>query len=227
MSRTNTNEEPFDLAYECPSVVFHEIEDASSIEFNEAMKIYLESFPEKERRPITIIEEMLNSEKIRLMIGKKENEVVFMALLYPLEGTYFLLGDYLATAECHRGMGIGRAFLRHILDGTELLSSKFFLIEIENPYLDEDETKGRRMRFYKRLGMKELMGVRYVLPPIQGTEPTELVLMINSRENYDHLPGETVKDLVIQMFAELYDRHVGDEYLMPTLRSISDIVRLD
>ncbi len=227
MSRANTNEGQFDSACECPSAVFHEINEASSIEFKEAMKIYVESFPEKERRPIAKIEEMLGSEKVRLIIGKKENEVVFMALLYPLKGTPFLLGDYLAAAESYRGKGIGRAFIKYVLDRMEQFQSNFLLIEVENPYLDEDETKGRRMKFYKGLGMKELKGVRYVLPPFQGTESTELVLLINSRENYDHLPGEAVKDLVIQMFAELYDRHVGDEFLMPTLRSISDIMQLD
>lgn len=227
MSRANTNEEPFDLVYECPSVNFYEISDASSIEFEEAMKIYVKSFPKNERRPIAKIKEALKSGESRLMVGERESEIVFMALLYPIKGTSFLLGDYLATAESHRSTGIGRAFLRHIFDEMEKTPSNFFLIEIENPYQDKDETKMRRLKFYKGLGMKELMGVRYFLPPFQGTEPTELILMVFPLKNYDHLAGETVRDLVRHMFGELYDRYGNDDFLISTLRSISDLVWLD
>jgi GNAT superfamily N-acetyltransferase len=227
MSRPNADEELLDLAYKCPSVNFCEIADMSSIEFEEAMKIYVESFPENERRPIATIKKMLESGESRLMVGERENEIVFMALLYPLKGTPFLLGDYLATAEDHRSTGIGRAFLRHILDEMKDLQCNFFLIEIENPYLNEDETKMRRLKFYKRLGMKELMDVKYFLPPFQGTEPTEMILLVFSVENCNHLAGETVRELVIHMFGELYERYGNDDLLMSTLRSIPDLVWLD
>jgi GNAT superfamily N-acetyltransferase len=227
MSRANADEDPLDLAYECPSVNFYEIVDASRFEFEEAMRIYIESFPENERRPVATIKEMLKSGKSRLMVGEREKEIVFMALLYRIKGTSFLLGDYLATAEDYRSTGIGRAFLRHILDEMKDLQCNLFLIEIENPYLNEDETKMRRLRFYKRLGMKELMGVRYFLPPFEGFEPIEMILLVFSVENCNHLAGETVRDLVIHMFGELYDRHGNDDLLMSTLRSISDLVRLD
>jgi len=191
------------------------------------MRIYIESFPENERRLVATIKEMLKSSKSRLMVGEREKEIVFMALLYRIKGTSFLLGDYLATAEDYRSTGIGRAFLRHILDEMKDLQCNLFLIEIENPYLNEDETKMRRLRFYKRLGMKELMGVRYFLPPFEGFEPIEMILLVFSVENCNHLAGETVRDLVIHMFGELYDRHGNDDLLMSTLRSISDLVRLD
>jgi GNAT superfamily N-acetyltransferase len=191
------------------------------------MRIYIESFPENERRLVATIKEMLKSSKSRLMVGEREKEIVFMALLYRIKGTSFLLGDYLATAEDYRSTGIGRAFLRHILDEMKDLQCNLFLIEIENPYLNEDETKMRRLRFYKRLGMKELMGVRYFLPPFEGIEPIEMILLVFSVENCNHLAGETVRDLVIHMFGELYDRHGNDDLLMSTLRSISDLVRLD
>ena len=191
------------------------------------MRIYIESFPENERRLVATIKEMLKSSKSRLMVGEREKEIVFMALLYRIKGTSFLLGDYLATAEDYRSTGIGRAFLMHILDEMKDLQCNLFLIEIENPYLNEDETKMRRLRFYKRLGMKELMGVKYFLPPFEGIEPIEMILLVFSVENCNHLAGETVRDLVIHMFGELYDRHGNDDLLMSTLRSISDLVRLD
>ncbi len=224
MSRAN--KELLNLAYECHSVNFYKIADTSSIEFEEAIKIYVESFPENERRPIAAIKEMIKMGRSCLMVGKRENDIVMMSLLYPLKGTSFLLVDYLATAKEYRSTGMGRAFLRHILNGTEDIQPSYIIIEIENPYLDDDETKRKRLRFYRSLGMKELQGVRYVLPPFQGTEPVELILMFFSKEDADHLAGEMVRDLVIRLFGELYNRFDDDEFLTLTLRSILDSVPL-
>ena len=206
---------------------FREITLESLAEFQEAMGIYVASFPENERRPVAAIKEMMKCGRSRLIVGEMEVRVVFMALLYPLAGTSFLLADYLATAECCRGNGLGKAFLRHLLDETARTEFRFLLIQIENPHLDDDEMKKKRLRFYKGLGMKEMMGVRYILPPLQGTKTTELVLMVNSREDEDCLDGKMVRNLVILLFGMLYDRHEGDELLMSTLRSIPYLVRLD
>ncbi len=220
------NKEPLNSAYKILSVNFYRITDTSSVEFEEAIRIYVESFPENERRPIAAIKEMIKMDRSRLMVGKRENEIVLMSLLYPIKSTPFLLVDYLATAKEYRNTGMGRAFLRHVLNGTEDIQTSFILIEIENPYLDEDETKIKRLKFYKSLGMKELSGVRYVLPPFQGTEPVELILMLFSKENADHLTGKVLRGIVIQLFGELYNRFEGDEFLKLTLGSIPDSVQL-
>jgi len=222
---SRANKELLNLAYLCHSANFYRITDASSIEFEEAIRIYVESFPENERRSMAAIKEMIKSDRSHLIVGERENEIVLMSLLYPLKGTSFLLVDYLATAKKYRNAGLGRAFLRYILY-RDNLRFNFILIEIENPYLDEDETKIKRMKFYKSLGMKELRGVRYLLPPFQGTEPVELILMLFTRKDADHLAGEIVRDLVVQLFGELYDRFDGDEFLTLTLRSIPDSVPL-
>jgi hypothetical protein len=86
--------------------------------------------------------------------------------------------------------------------------------------------KERRSKFYRGLGMKELKGVRYILPPQQGTGITDLILMTNPRRDELCLKGEVVRNLVIRMFGELYSRYEGDEFLMRTLESIPKLVRL-
>jgi hypothetical protein len=50
--------------------------------------------------------------------------------------------------------------------------------------------------------------------------------MVFSREEVSSLKGETVRDLIIRMFAQLYGRHNGDEFLMLTLQGVPDLVWL-
>lgn len=209
------------------SANFHEIKDASSWEFEAAMEIYVASFQENEQRPKSSIREMLNCGRSRLIVGDTGGKIVFMALLYPIRDTPFLLGDYLATAECCRNRGIGKAFLRYIVNEMKNTHFDRLLIQIEDPHDSCDETKIRRMNFYKRIGMKELKGVKYILPPLQGTKTTDLVLMTNPGKDEHCLGCETVRNLVIRMFGELYGRYDGDEFLTRTLESIPKLVLLD
>ena len=227
MYRENAARESTKLIYGGHSVIFSEVKDASSREFEAAMDIYFASFQENERRPRASIIDMLNCERCRLIVGDTRDGIVFMALLYPLNGTSFLLGDYLATMEGYRNLGIGEAFLRYIFDEMKTMPFNHFLIQIENPHDGCDEMKNRRLNFYKRFGMKELKGVRYILPPLQGKETSDLTLMTNPREDELFMEGEDVRDLVIRMFGELYGRYEGDEFLMRTLESIPIRVQLD
>ena len=54
------------------SIEFCEIKDEFSKEFAEAMRIYLDSFPENERRPVPSLEREICSRKSRLIVGKFE-----------------------------------------------------------------------------------------------------------------------------------------------------------
>jgi GNAT superfamily N-acetyltransferase len=210
----------------CPFVEFHEVLDTSSKEFKGAMDIYLASFPENERRPVASIEREMKSGKSRLIIGRMEDRVVLMALLHPIKGTPFVLGDYMAIDKEYRSLGIGAVFLNNIFNILDDIEFNYFLGEIENPYLEEDDLKARRVEFFKRLGMKELKDVRYILPPLQGTLPTEMILMVLCKTEVDCLNGEEVRDIFRRIFRNIYARGEDDEILALILEGMPDMIKL-
>jgi len=71
--------------------------------FEAAMDIYIASFQENEQRPRASIIEMLNCERCRLIVGDTRNGIVFMTLLYPLNGTSLLASN--RQAEIDQRMG--------------------------------------------------------------------------------------------------------------------------
>jgi hypothetical protein len=207
-------------------VEFSEIGDVFSEEFKDAMRIYLKSFPHNERRPVASIEEEIRSGKIRLIIGKIDEKVVFMSLLHPVKGTSFLLCDYMAIAEGYRNLGIGERFLKNVFSILSDIEFSYFLGEVENPYLDRDELKRRRVKFYKRTGMKELKEVRYLLPPLQGADPTEMILMVMCKTEANCLNGGELREILIRIFQNIYGREEDDEILAEILAGIPDKVDL-
>lgn len=76
------------------------------------------------------------------------------------------------------------------------------------------------MAFYKANGARELKGVLYMLPPLTGTVPTEMILMTLSQNMEDELQGDSVRKIIVQIYWELYGRKSDD----PLLNSFIDNV---
>jgi hypothetical protein len=207
-------------------VSFSRLHDIGTDDFVAAMEIYSESFPLPERHPVDIIQRRVSSGQSQLYVGRGEHGVVFIALLWPLAGTGFILLDYMATRSEHRQRGIASSFLEvmhSVLDD----SGATFVIEVENPqYGANREERQRRVALYRKHGGKELSGVRYLLPPLQGHSPTEMVLMILPATGAMSLPATVARDLVTQIYRELYERGPDDEFVQACLGTVADDVRL-
>ncbi|HYE55723.1 MAG TPA: hypothetical protein VD996_12810, partial [Chitinophagaceae bacterium] len=93
---------------------FVQITDIDSADFKAATDIYLHSFPVNERQALETIKERIGKGLNQLYIGRADNEVVFVALLWPLSGTDFILLDYMATHALHRGKSIASLFMQSI-----------------------------------------------------------------------------------------------------------------
>lgn len=144
--------------------------------------------------------------------------MVFMALLFPLEDSPFVLLDYMAVKTAYRKGGIGSEFLKNIYRITGY-KNELILIEVEDPESGLDkETKQCRVYFYRKNGAKILKNVHYLLPPLQGDSPTDMLLLVLAKKQPVWLSGETVKDTVKQIYRGLYGRDEGD----PLLRSFID-----
>jgi GNAT superfamily N-acetyltransferase len=207
-------------------VEFQEIKDISSDDFKEAMGIYLTSFPENERRPVASIEIDIDRGKARLIVGRMDDRVVSMALFHPIKGTRYLFGDYMAISKEYRSRGIGEQLLKNVFCIFNDAEFDHIFGEFENPYFDENELKMRRINFFKRMGMKELKNVRYLLPPLQGSLPTEMILMVLSKTDRHCIDREEVKYMIMQIFKDIYNRDEDDEILDFILEGLPEIIRL-
>jgi hypothetical protein len=158
----------------------------------------------------------------QLYTGESAGKVVFMALLWPLQGTDFILLDYMATHTDHRGKNIAAAFLQQMRTELEA-QDKYFIIETEDPAFGANtEERTRRLAFYKRNGAEVLEGVRYILPALQGNEPTDMLLMIFPANVDTQIDASLVRSLVTQIYREVYGRVAVEHKLI----SLSGLISL-
>ena len=75
-------------------ILFKEITDVTHTDFIKAMSIYEEAFPLCERHHTDIIKKRTTEKLNQMYVGCLKDDVVFMALLYPIKNTQFILLDY-------------------------------------------------------------------------------------------------------------------------------------
>ncbi len=203
---------------------FNEIKDINHKDFEEAMTIYEASFPTNERQSKDTIKKRIKNNLYQMFIGRSKDKVVFMALLYPLKNTNFVLLDYMVTDENFRSTGIGTNFIKNIL---KKIKPNYLIFEVENPkHGNNKEQRQRRVKFYKRVGAKEMKDVRYILPPLSGNIPTEMILMVLPSYDEGKIDGQLVKKLVTQIYKELYNRDDEDDLLNSFINKIENSIEL-
>lgn len=202
------------------------INNLNSPHFNDAMRIYLDSFPSNERHPIDTIKQRIQSGKQELYIGIDNGMVACMALFWHFDELNFILLDYFAvTKEC-RGKRIGSEFFRYLSDITSN-KGKHLIMEVESPNEEPNSAdKVKRINFYLNNGAYILKDVPYTLPSLNGTVPTEMILMIVPLNAKTTFSKKQVSNLITHLYIELYSKTENDTTLINLLHILPNQVEL-
>lgn len=196
-----------------------------SVYFGQALAIYQDSFPIAEQHLPEKLSKRLENPKSRLFTALHQEEVVFMAVLWEMQGTDYLFLDYLAVKSTFRNQKIGSDFLVFLKDDC-LKKGKKILLEIEKPDNPPSQNQyWKRWYFYQKHGAKSLQGVISVIPPIRTPDYTPVCLLVLG-ENAQEMDEKQVRLLVLQLFEEIYDRKEDDFFTQKVLQTIPSVVLL-
>lgn len=199
----------------------------SHIGFQQAMAIYEQSLPSNERQPNSVIEDRLNQGLCTLYGVMEGNAVIGMMVIWIFEDTPFTFLDYLAVHQDYRGKGIGEFCMQKIREEFAKMN-KSMLIEVEDPDFGEDRvTKIRRIRFYEKCGSKWLVNTPYIIPPLDGTDPTPMLVLIIANEDVTQLDGASVRDILRRIYRSVYEKSEDDLLLNSFINKIGDTILLE
>lgn len=208
------------------TVKFSKLKETGGALFEEVASVYEELFPENERQPLETIKTRIDSRKTELLLALYENRVVGFAITWSFEQSAFALLDYLAVHRDWQGKGVGPALMDEVRQSAKE-QSKDLILEIERPGEGENQQqRAARLRFYLRCGAFILRDVPYLLPALQGTVPTPMILMTIPANTSAEYSGQTIKQLIRQIYLEVYNRNGDDKLLHSFIHSVPEIVEL-
>jgi hypothetical protein len=149
----------------------------------EFKNIYLNSFPENERRPIERILKDLDAENYLIYLYIIEEKVVAFASVYAPQNFKLSLLDYFAVGAELRGKGLGGNLFRSMIGLISKLK-RTLILEVEDPSFGDDAiSKAKRIQFYQNNGAVLISNYNYLLPDLDGNgQKTQMKIMIAPEE---------------------------------------------
>lgn len=167
----------------------------------EAMRrLYLESFPAEERRPLHILEKLISepAAPVTLLLLERDQDCSapagFITLWRLSDGTAYI--EHFATRPELRGAGLGATALSLI---DTLIGPRPLVIEVERP--SEGIMAQRRIAFYERCGFRLHDGYSYIQPPYShGLPSVEMRLMTRGDTG-----SRDIADIAAMLRKEVYN----------------------
>ena len=187
-------------------------------DWEQVKSLYVKSFPSYERQPVSLIKDRIQANVCKLYVLSEAEECVGFALLWQFEENEVIFIEYLAVNPKFRGKGYGKEIMRRIISLTKSLMFKLVL-EIENPTMGTNKNqREKRYVFYKELGLTEVNGINYQLPPISSKKSTPMYLMVYPA-NYK-FEKELLIRIVQELYESVYNRKNNDVFLKEIISSI-------
>jgi hypothetical protein len=207
-------------------VEFQDIVNIKEAYFNQAIQIYDEAFPSNEKQSLDLVINRIQEGKSKLVVGIIETEVVCMSLIWDFNSLDFVLLDYMAVSKNHRNKNFGSQLFQHL---SKIISSinKYMIIEVESHLFGNNSLeRKRRINFYIQNGAHVLDDVNYILPSLDGTSPTEMLLMISPNYKDNYINRKVVNELISRLYIELYKTNKNDIVLNRILKRLPNKIKL-
>lgn len=153
---------------------FERIQSGSHRHLASLLALYLEAFPQEERRTGNELLRMLNVEEMNFSAVLQERTVVGLVVFWNFDS--FLYLEHLAVLPVFRGKGYGEAVLERLK-----MKALPILLEVEIPF---DEVSSRRITFYHRCGFQALP-VYYHQPPYREGDSVVPMMLFSNQKSWD------------------------------------------
>ncbi len=194
--------------------------------YKEVITIYTDIFPANERQSLQVIEERIVTGKSVFLVAKAEGCVVGFAILWNFANSNFALLDYLAVDNRWRNKKIGTALMNEI-KRMSINWGKDLILEIEHPSEgDNCEDRKNRLRFYLDNGASILNKVPYILPALDGTSSTSMILMAIPGTERNCYSGNEIKCLIQLLYSSVYNKGFDDKELQLFINLVPETVVL-
>lgn len=206
-----------------PEIVIKLIRPEEGAQIDAAFAIYRDAIEQTEQRPEADFRALVARQDYALLGALLDGEVAGMSLAWIPPNANVWLFEYAAVAPQLRSHGLGaNLFLasRH-LAGAERTA----LVEVDAP--EGDETKLRRLAFYRSFGCRRLAGLDYLLPlDAFGAPPPMWLLALTSPEDQPTVSVHLVESWLRAIYTRVYDKQLDDPRLARMIDPLPDDVAL-
>lgn len=189
----------------------HRVRTAGEPAFDGLLRVYTAAHPASERKDVDALRKMIERPEYLFLAVGDGDVVVGFAIAIALVDCDAALLEYMAVDAKQRGRGIGRLLFRAITGWPEA-RDRFLLMEVDSSQIDSPDSaeRARRKEFYRRLGCRQIEGLRYVMPRVAAVQPPLMDMLVYRRELPECVQKARLRSWLEACYRQVYQVPAGD-----------------
>ncbi|MGO8759281.1 MAG: GNAT family N-acetyltransferase [Terracidiphilus sp.] len=203
------------------------LQGSSDPDFENLSKIYVDAHPPSERKSVETLRSMADRLDYSFTVAAEKGKVLGFSIVLCFSGSDACLLEYMAVAGEARNRGIGGRLFRAVVASAEV-AARFVLVEVDSGQVpcQDAADRARRMSFYRKLGCREIEGLRYLMPPVSSAAPPPMELLVYKKALPPSVESAHVRAWLEACYTQVYSRPAHDPHIEAMLRDLPNNLRL-
>lgn len=211
------------------NLLIERLSGAQGAGFSALYSIYSQAIATSEQKPRPAVEAMTQNRNYRLFIASSEERIVGFSIFYLSDARDFALLEYMAVRESAQGQGIGSTLFQKSVNAIEKTDGRCpVLMEIDSDreVTPDRITRLRRIRFYKNLGCRRIVGLAYIMPSVGKGVPPQMDLYFFG-EKAANIAKPDLRRWLTTIYREVYRCPEGDPRIDVMLSGLDEFTPLE
>jgi len=205
---------------------FYNITDRQNQEYYEAIEAYKAGTPDELQLKTELIDEKMDSGNAVIIMGKQNIVPAFMALLWKLEGTNFMVNEIISIIPSFKDLPFGKMYF-DVLKHSEYYQNKHILFEVEDPEFGPDRAERlEKIDFYFSHGFQWMKNIKTIVPHPTGDSHENTLLMLLTQNRFVEFSQEEIQSLLIKLYKDLYQTDKEAYILKEILNHLPEKIEL-
>jgi hypothetical protein len=187
---------------------FFNITDRQNQEYYEALEVYKAGTPQELQLKEDIFHEKMDSGKAVIIMGKQNIMPAFMAMLWQLEGTNFMVNEIISIIPSFKDVPLSKIYF-DVLKNSEYYQKYNLLFEVEDPDFGNKEQRLEKLNYFFSHGFQLLKGIKTIVPHPTGDSHENTLLLILTQNRFVAFSKKEIETMIKKLYKDLY--HTEDD----------------
>ncbi len=204
---------------------FYNITDRDNQEYYEAVEVYKAGTPDELQIKPELLDEKMDSGYAIIILGKQNAMPVFMAMLWKLEGTAFMVNEVVSIIPSFKHIDFGKMYF-DVLKHSAYYEDHHIIFEAQDPDFGHQQENMEKLDYYFKHGCQWVKNVKTVVPMPTDSTFENTILMLLTKNRFLQLTKKQLSEMLIKLFKDLYQTEEDAYLLQEILKHIPEHIEL-
>lgn len=204
---------------------FYNITDRENQEYYESVEVYKAGTADELQLKPEVIDEKMDSGNAVIIMAKQNVMPGFMAMLWKLEGTNFMVNEVISIIPSFKEVPFGKMYF-DVLKHSDYYQNNHIIFEVEDPEFGNKTERLEKINYYFKYGFQLIKDLKTFVPDPVSEDYENTLLMVLTQNRFHQFEKEEISQMLIKLYKDLYHIDKDAFVLEGILENIPEVIEL-